>query len=44
MNKKVETKHQNVFGTQEFINHDFRKDLEEILETNELKPVGREKL
>lgn len=36
--------HVNVFSTEEFKKHDFRRDLEEIPEAGEVKPVGREKL
>ncbi|WP_334333338.1 hypothetical protein [Companilactobacillus sp. HBUAS59544] len=37
-------KHVNVFSTKKFMEHDFHKDMEEIPETMELRPVGREKL
>lgn len=42
--RKDSTKHVNVFGTPEFVEHDFRKDLEIIPEVRELEPVGREKI
>lgn len=41
--KNGSTKHVNVFSTPEFVEHDFREDLQIIPEVSELKPVGREK-